>query len=126
MKFNATLAAAMSIAAFACSTDATADTGAPSRQEVGVAASVELVSNADVQVNDYARYLMLVDGRSRADAAVEARNYPTSDFLKVAQVRDIDSYARYLMIVDGRPYEEAVARSAIQDGHRAARLLVAR
>ncbi len=126
MKFTATLVTALAIGASVYSTASRAESGTPSRQEVGPAASVEVVSNDDGQVNDYARYLMVVDGKRRTDAVVEARHYPISEYVKVAARRDIDSYARYLMVVDGLRYEEAMAEAAIQDGRRLDGFLVAR
>ena len=126
MKFTAPLVTALAIAACVYSTASMAESGTPSRQEVGPSASGEVVSNDDVRVNDYARYLMVVDGKRRADAVVEARNYPSSDYVKVAGPRDVGSYARYLMVVDGLRYEQAKAEASVQDGRQADRILVAR
>ncbi len=126
MKFTASLVAALAIAASVYSTASRAESGTPSRQEIGPAAAVEVVSNDDGQVNGYARYLMVVDGKRRTDAVVEARNYPASDDVKIAAHRDIGSYARYLMVVDGLRYEQAMTEAAVQDGRQADRVLVAR
>jgi hypothetical protein len=126
MKVVSSIVTALAVAACVYSTASRAESGTPSRQEVGAAASAEIVSNDDGQVNDYARYLMVVDGKRRTDAIVEARNYPASDCVKVAAPRDIGSYARYLMVVDGQRYEEAMAEAANQDRRRVDRILVAR
>lgn len=75
-----TIAAAMTLAAFVCSSESSAQTGAPSPEEIGNASSGEIVSNGDAQVEDYARSLMVVHGRRRAEALVAARTAraPTS------------------------------------------------
>lgn len=126
MKISTTLLTSLAIAAGVYSTASLAQSGTPSRQEIGTSASRDVVSNDDVQVNDYARYLMVVDGMRQADAVVKARNYPTSNSLKLEAPRNTGSYARYLMLIDGLRYEDAIVEAAVQDKRPVAWALVAR
>ena len=126
MKFTAPLVTALAIAACVYSTASMAESGTPSRQEVGPSASGEVVSNDDVRVNDYARYLMVVDGMSRVRAIAEAKGHNEVPSQKVAQKNDLGSYGRYLMVVDGMSHSEALAAAANQDHPEATRSLAIR
>jgi len=70
------ISAAIALLGAAFTVGASAQTGAPSAQEVGRQASVAgsaPVDVADAQVGSYARYLML-NGKTRDEAIQEARN----------------------------------------------------
>lgn len=84
-----------------------------------------MAPNDDDGVNDYARYLMVLDGEHRSDAVATARHYPSSSYAKAVEPRDVGSYARYLMVVDGMRYEQAMAEASVRDGRQGPLVLAA-
>ena len=126
MKYTTFLVAAVAVAACTYSTLCSAQSGTPSRQEVGNPASDLVMLDEPSEVNDYARYLMVVDGMSRVRAIAEAKGHNEVPSQKVAQKNDLGSYGRYLMVVDGMSHSEALAAAANQDHPEATRSLAIR
>jgi hypothetical protein len=126
MKYTTLVVGAVAIVACTYSTLCSAQSGTPSRQEVGNVQSSLVLLDEQPEVDDHARYLMVVDGMSRDRAVAEAKGRDKVPSRKVAQKNDLGSYGRYLMVVDGMPHSEALAAAANQDHPDATRSLANR
>lgn len=113
MKYTTLVVGSVSIAACAFSTLCSAQSGTPSLQEVENLQSRVVQLDEQPEVDDYARYLMVVDGMARDRAVAYGHNDVPSQ--KVAQKDGLGSYGRYLMVVDGMTHSEASAAAANHD-----------
>ena len=79
MKYTTLVVGAVAIVACTYSTLCSAQSGTPSRQEVGNVQSSLVLLDEQPEVDDYARYLMVVDGMPHSEALAAAANQDHPD-----------------------------------------------